>query len=296
MQTLESIKKRIKSVKTTSKITGAMKLIATANIHKQSKEFQMIASYCHDFYEIIKPLANASNLVYKKELEANNDKGTLYVLVSSSLGLCGAFNINVAKFVIERLKPNDKVIVIGKKGYSYLKSHGYENKILYCIEVSDKNLNYLEILPLSGIVMELFQTKQFSHVKLVYTKFLNSMTFNPVEINVLPFDNELFKDDQSKDKFITALDLVNEKKQEIEYESSKRSILDAVMPSYVATLIFASIIESRLCESGSRRNAMDTATKNAKELIDSLLLQYNRARQEKITQEINEIVAGGTNE
>ncbi len=290
MQSLENIKKRIKSVQTTSKITGAMKLIATANIRKQAKEYDKIASFCKDFYNIVKPLVSSTD---DKKLNPKNEN-TLYILITSSMGLCGAFNINITKYLIEKIKPNDKIIVFGKKGYSYLKSHGLESKVIHTIEVSSKNISYLEILPTSAIIMEMFAKEQFGKIKMVYTKFINSMTFSPVEIQILPFDKTLFNNEQSDKASLTSMTNTNDKKQIIEYESPRHHIFESILPTFITTIIFAGIIESQLCESGSRRNAMDTATKNAKELIDNLVLQFNRARQEKITQEINEIVAGGT--
>lgn len=289
MQSLENIKKRIKSVQTTSKITGAMKLIATANIRKQAKEYDKIASFCKDFYNIIKPLVSSTD---DKQLNPKNEN-TLYILISSSMGLCGAFNINITKYLMEKIKPNDRIIVFGKKGFSYLKSHGLDSKVLHTIEVSSKNISYLEILPTSAVIMDMYAKEQFGRIKMVYTKFINSMTFNPIEIQMLPFDKTLFHNEQSSKTVLTSLDNTNEKKQVIEYESSKHEIFKTILPTFISTIIYAGIIESQLCESGSRRNAMDTATKNARELIDNLVLQFNRARQEKITQEINEIVAGG---
>ncbi|MDE7433746.1 MAG: F0F1 ATP synthase subunit gamma, partial [Mycoplasmoidaceae bacterium] len=153
MQSLENIKKRIKSVKTTSKITGAMKLIAIANIRKQSKEFEKISSFCKDFYYVIKPLITVAS----EHPEVHKDNGkTLYILICSALGLCGGFNINICKHLIERLKPEDRIIVIGKKGYSYLKSKGYSKQIIESIDVSNKNINYLEIVPISELAIDLY--------------------------------------------------------------------------------------------------------------------------------------------
>ncbi len=290
MQSLQNIKKRIKSVQTTSKITGAMKLIATANIRKQAKEYNKIASFCKDFYSVIKPLITTTSEV--PLVNKGNDK-TLYILISSSLGLCGAFNINITKFLIEKLKSQDEIIVVGKKGFSYLKAKGLANKVKNVIEVSNKNISYLEILPISALILQSFFGDEVGKVKLVYTKFINSMSFEPCEIQILPLDKTLFESEESGKKFITSYDTLNDRKQLVEYDSPKHQILKSVLPSFITTVIYAAVIESLLCESGSRRNAMDTATKNAKELINELVLNFNQVRQEKITQEINEIVAGG---
>jgi F-type H+-transporting ATPase subunit gamma len=209
-------------------------------------------------------------------------------LVSSSLGLCGAFNINVCKFLLTSLKPTDRVMIIGRKGYSYLKSHGLESQIIGRLDFSDTNLDYLSLLPACESAIEQFSNGEFSSVHLVYTKFINSLTFNPITIQLLPFDSTLFK--QSTDK-PTYVDLSNDKKQ-IDYEPSKEDIIKSALSIFFTTSLFAAIAESRVCENGARRNAMETATDNAKELIDDLTLEFNDARQQNITQEINEIVAG----
>jgi F-type H+-transporting ATPase subunit gamma len=204
--------------------------------------------------------------------------------------LCGAFNINVCKYLLSKIKSQDKVIVVGRRGTSYLKSRGYMSNIIGTVDFSDNNLDYLEMLPLCEEIITHFNDENFTAVNLVYTKFVNSLTFNPLHIQLLPFDSSLFKhlEDQAK---IIHVDL-DDKNREIEYEPNKTEILKNIIPTFIAASLFAAVCESRLCENGSRRNAMETATDNAKELIDELTLEFNDARQQNITQEINEIVAG----
>jgi F-type H+-transporting ATPase subunit gamma len=205
------------------------------------------------------------------------------------LGLCGAFNINVCKHLLTNIQPNDKIVVIGRKGYSYLKSHGFADRIIQHVDFSDNFLDYLEVLPLCEEIIANFNSREYESVRLVYTKFVNSLTFNPIDIQLLPFDSSLFKSDK-KDK-VSRLDL-DEKNKEIEYEPNKQDILSSSLPIFITTSVYAAVYESRVCENGSRRNAMETATDNAKELIDELTLEFNEARQQNITQEINEIVSG----
>jgi F-type H+-transporting ATPase subunit gamma len=187
------------------------------------------------------------------------------------------------------MKPNDKIIVIGRKGYSYLKSHGLSEQVIEHVDFSDNVLDYLEVLLLSEEIMSQFNKNEYGSIHLVYTKFVNSLTFNPINIQLLPFDRNLFKLEKENKK--NNVDL-NEQNKEIEYEPNKEEVLKSSISIFISTSLYAAIAESRVCENGARRNAMETATDNAKELIDELTLEFNEVRQQNITQEINEIVAG----
>jgi F-type H+-transporting ATPase subunit gamma len=186
------------------------------------------------------------------------------------------------------MQHEDKVLVVGRKGYSYLKSHGHEAAVIGHLDFSNTELDYLSMLPACENVIEQFNGGAFSSVHLVYTKFVNSLTFNPTEIQLLPFDSSLFKNTDQKQSLLN----LSADKKEIDYDPSKEDILKSSLPIFFATSLFAAISESRVCENGARRNAMETATDNARELIDDLTLEFNDARQQNITQEINEIVAG----
>jgi F-type H+-transporting ATPase subunit gamma len=206
--------------------------------------------------------------------------------------LCGAFNINLCKFLLSQINKDDEFIVIGRKGNSYLKSKGYEKQIISNIEVSDKNMNYLEILPTTELILNTMREAKYQSVNLIYSKFINSLTFEPTCIRLLPLDQTMFKPVDKDNKPIDLNVSITEDKKVIEYEPSKIEILKSCISIYTTTLVFAAIAESKVCENAARRNAMETASDNAKQLIENLTTQYNRARQETITQEINEIVAG----
>jgi F-type H+-transporting ATPase subunit gamma len=189
------------------------------------------------------------------------------------------------------MQPSDKVIVIGRKGYAYLKSRDFGERIIEHVDFSDNVLDYFEVLPLSEEIITYFNNHEYDAVHLVYTKFVNSLTFTPTSIQLLPFDSSLFKHEDKPKGLKVNVDL-NEQNKEIEYEPSKMDILKSSLSIFVTTSLYTAIYESRICENGSRRNAMETATDNARELIDELTLEFNEARQQNITQEINEIVAG----
>lgn len=294
MQTLELIKRRIKTIQTTSKITGAMKLVATAKIKRSMDEFKVVNDFCKDFYQIIQDIAKFiknKDVLYTK----TNSQKRLWVLITSSLGLCGAFNINLCKYLLSKINKDDEFIVIGKKGYSYLKSKGFEKQIIANIEVSSKDMNYLEILPTTELMLNAIKEGKYQSVHLVYSKFINSLTFQPTDIQLIPLDYSLFTESDKDNKLINLNVSVTEDKKVIEYEPNKVDILKSCISIYTTTLVFAAIAEAKVCENAARRNAMETASDNAKQLIENLTTQYNRARQETITQEINEIVAGAGN-
>ncbi|GHU33095.1 hypothetical protein FACS1894166_07800 [Bacilli bacterium] len=204
--------------------------------------------------------------------------------------MCGAYNMNVCKHLMSIIKPNDKVLVIGRKGFHILKNKGLEKSLIGPMEFSDVGLNYLELLPSSEHVLQMFEKKMISSANIVYTKFINSLSFEPRHMQVLPLQHNLFKPDDQKSN-PERVDLTDDYK-EIMYEPTKDEILKSSIPIYLTTSIFAAIAESKVCENASRRNAMETATDNADRIMDELTLEYNQARQENITQEINEIVAG----
>jgi F-type H+-transporting ATPase subunit gamma len=288
MQSLDIIKRRIKTVQTTAKITSAMKLVATAKIKKQMNEFKVVSSFCKDFYEIIQEVTKG--LLIEEIFNKPKSDATLHILITSSLGLCGAFNTNVCKLLLEHLQPNDKIVVFGKKGYSFLKARGLENQIVEQLEIADSDVDYLELLPVTDKIIRYFVTGEVAKINLVYTKFINSISFNPISTQILPLSQELFleKGAQAKKSYTT----LSGQGKEIQFEPNRVKIIQHVLPTYLVTLAFAGVAESKVCENAARRNAMETASDNAKDLIEDLTLEFNRARQEGITQEINEIVAG----
>lgn len=288
MSSISNIKKRINSINTTSKITQAMKLVATTKIQKQKNELTKINSFINDLYNLVESLTSKSsfNDAFKNRKLANKN---LYIVMSSSLGLCGAFNNNVVKHAIKDITANDDIITIGTKAYSNLKMRGYDKQIVDQFEFST-TINYLECLPLVQTIVTEFKNCKYDKVFIVYTKFVSSLTFDPVTFQLLPLDPTLFKSNSNNNTNL--VDQIDDKGRIIEFEPNNVEIINSVLPFYASSMLIACETESRLCEYSSRRNSMETASDNAKELINNLKLEYNQARQEKITQEINEIVAG----
>ncbi len=279
MSSLNEIKKKIKVVESTSKITNAMKLIATSKLKKQKDLFFATHQYYSSMYkifgEIIKDIDDSEFRV-----KLDNDI-TVWIVFTSSMGLCGSYNINIIKLLKENIKKNDLIIIFGRKGSSILKSKNIENEIIMNLELDDKNLNFdfFDLLALELVL--LYKNKKFSNAKIIYTKYVNSLVFEPTIYNLIPFDKNHF---DGLSKPISGGYYVS--------EPNAQNLFKFLFEKYISSILLGTITESKISENASRRNAMEGATKNANELINNYKLNYNRVRQSDITQEITEIISG----
>ena len=270
---LQQTKMRIRSVASTKKITKAMELVATSKLRKAKDLNTQITPYKNEVFEIISYCANnVTDKDYKYFKEKDSDK-TLYVVVTSTLGLCGGYNINVEKFVTNLLKENDELIVIGLKGINYFNSKGFKIISKY-FDLPGLNVKESMSNEIAHDILKEFDLSHYKKVNMVYTKFINSLTFEPTLVQLLPISE--------------VVDVPNISK-ELLLEPSPEEVLDNLIPFYLSTSIKALIFESMLSEQASRRTAMENATDNASELQDKLLLEFNKSRQAAITQEITEI-------
>lgn len=273
---LESIKNRISSIQTTSKITNAMKLVAAAELNRAKKTFDQSKEYYSEYYKVVGTILKLADKSFLSNSHSN-DK-TLYILITSSMGLCGGYNNNIYKFCKNLILKDDLVLVLGRKGIEhYKKSH--PKNFLKDLS-SDQIKTYDEVATLTSELYKKFKANEFSSIKIIYTKFINAITFKPDLISLIPFDS----------KFTNFSENLNESM--FDFEPNKTDMLKTILPQYLSSVLYASILESRICENASRRNAMDNSTKNAKDLISNCKLMFNRLRQAKITNEITEIVAG----
>lgn len=274
---LDSTKKRINTIKTTSKITNAMKLVASSKITKQKALYKRIKSYYEEYYQIVGSIVSLSTNFN----DVKEDAKTLYIVITSSLGLCGGYNSLVIKHCLSQMRDSDFVLQIGTKGKEYFSNNLKQNQIID-FNIDSDILDYEICAVIASYILDLFTNKKkFESIKIVYTKFINAITFEPTTISLIPFDKKfsINKNDLNENNF--------------DFEPRKEIIIKEILSNYLSSIIYGSVVESSISENASRRNAMDTATNNANELIDNLKLQYNRMRQAKITNEITEIVAGG---
>lgn len=269
---LQQTKTRIKSVASTKKITKAMELVATSKLRKAKDLNLQITPYKNEVFEIISYCANnVDDKDYKYFNEKDSEK-TLYIVVTSTLGLCGGYNIAVEKYASSLLNKNDELIVIGSKGINYFKDK--VNIIQRYNELPGMDLKENISSRIAYKILKEFDASAYKCVKMVYTKFINSLTFEPMCVQLLP---------------ISELVEVPKISKELLLEPSAEEVLDNLIPFYLTTSIKTLIFESMLSEQASRRTAMENATDNASELEEKLLLEFNKSRQASITQEITEI-------
>lgn len=292
MATLKSIRKRISSVKSTQKITKAMKMVSAAKLRRAQSAVESSRPYADCLKKVIVTLAEGGELSHPLFKVRENPKKLNVLVFTSNRGLCGGFNSNLLRQVERYLAKSDThyetidVRVIGKKGRDFYKSKKRNLK--------DVMIEYADLFPfedaekLTKEMIDGYISGECDEYIIVYNKFVSALTQEVTFESVVPFSVEKLKDDEVKKE-----DLTKEKMLiDFIYEPSKEKLLDYVVPKYIATRLYQAHLESVASELGARMTAMESATKNASEMIDKLTLQYNRARQAAITTELMDIVNG----
>ncbi len=271
----QAIRRRIKSVESTKKITKAMTLVATAKLRKSRN----IMEERRDYYRLIRhsvaKVLNGMEEESKYTSLSKSDK-ELYIIISSDLGLCGGYNSNALKLAVSKIRERDEVYVVGGKAAHYFKVRSKVINKEYMSLSSSQNIGYINRL--INEVLKKYISGEVNKIHVVYTEFINNLTFTPTISTLLPIEKDEFEADGEYSYTI--------------FEPNKEVVLDQLVPMYMQSVFTGMLFESITSENAARRASMDTATDNASELIDSLLLKYNQARQAAITQEISEIVAG----
>ena len=287
MPSLKDLKNRIGSVKSTQKITSAMKMVAAAKLRKAQEQAIASRPYCSSMEKIVSSLANklidnAPELLKgKKEI-----KKQLLVVFSADRGLCGGFNGSISRAVkLEVKKSKDlgietKLLFVGRKSADTLKKD-FQQHIVEIITGNSTNPIYSDALSISSKIVNLYQSDEFGSCKIIFNKFVSAITQEVTLKSLIPIEtnNEGF----SNNKQVSSV---------YEYEPSEEVILEELLNKNIATQLFSAQMESTASELAARMTAMDNATRNAGDLIDRLTLQYNRTRQAFITKELIEIISG----
>ena len=280
-ESMQDIKRRIRSVTSTEHITNAMKLVSAGKLRKAKAIFEKTNENSHYITHTIAEIFNSSQDIPPEYLAGNREiKTTCYIIVTSCRGLCGGFNSNVLKEAQREIDADwEKPVIfaIGSKGKEYFEKRGYEIYGDYL--APPENISFLETREMSVPIIEMYNRGEIDEVVLIYTSFISSMEQEVKNVTLLPFEIE-------KDP-----DIIRNSKP-VEYEPSVEAVFNYLVPKYVEMMIYGAVVESATCEHAARRMAMENATDNAREMIDKLSLNYNRARQSAITDEIIEIVAG----
>ena len=288
MPSLDDLKKRITSVKSTQKITKAMKMVASAKLRKAQENAEKGRPFSEKMNNMI---LNLSNSIPDKEnaskflVGSGKDNVHLCVVITADRGLCGGFNTNIcrkAKNYFEKILKEGKTLkffTVGSKGNDQLK-RVYGKYIVEKINYKNiKKITYKEAEDVGQKIIKLFNESQFDVCKIFYNKFKNVITQEPQEQQIIPIENLKNKDEKKLENFY-------------EFEPEEKEILDDLLPRNISTQIFKAFLENAASEQGSRMTAMDNATRNAGDLVDKLTITYNRSRQAAITKELIEIISG----
>ena len=288
MPSLEDLKKRISSVKSTQKITKAMKMGASAKLRKAQENAEKGRPYSEKMNNII---INLSNSITDKENASKflvgNGKNTIHlcVVITADRGLCGGFNTNIcrkAKSYFDKILHEGKtlkIFTVGSKGYDQLK-RVYGKYIIEKINYKGfKKITYSEAEDVGKRIIKLFNESQFDICNIFYNKFKNVITQIPQAQQIIPIEN-LKKNEEKKED------------NSYEFEPEENEILEDLLPRNISTQIYKAFLENSASEQGSRMTAMDSATRNAGDLVDKLTITYNRSRQAAITKELIEIISG----
>ncbi len=281
MASMRDIKRRKESVQSTQQITKAMKLVATVKLQKSRQKAESNKPYFNMLYDTICSILAKTQNVDHRFIKESDSKKKAVIAITSNRGLAGGYNSNVVKTVLAADLPKEDTYVyaIGKKGIEGLRRKGYniykdESEIINAPLFSDAT-------ELTKQLLTQFEKGEIGEIYLAYTNFKNTVTQEPKIIKLLPINPEDFDTEG-----------VTDDKLLMNFEPDDETVLDKVIPKYMSNIIFGALLEAVASENGARMQAMDSATNNAEDMIATLELSYNRARQGAITQELTEIIAG----
>lgn len=283
---LKEVRNRIKSVQSTQQITKAMKMVSAAKLRRAQDAITQMRPYAQKLQEMLSNIVSNADGDVNMALAAERPaEKVLIIVVTSDRGLCGGYNSNLIKlakqlirekYAAQNAKGNVMVLPIGKKGYEHFSKNGFKVYDTYWDIFT--GLSFEKVQAAAGYAMEAFRNKEVDAVEIVYSEFKNAATQRFVVEQFLPVQKVEAKEGQAKADFI--------------YEPDKAALINELMPKILNTQLFKAVLDGNASEHGARMTAMDKASDNANELLKSLKISYNRARQAAITTELTEIVSG----
>ena len=288
MPSLDDLKKRIKSVKSTQKITKAMKMVAAAKLRKAQESAEKGRPYSQKVQNIILNLTNSindPNNAPKLLVGNGDDKTYLCIVLTADRGLCGGFNSNICKLAKTNFKKilNEgkelKIITVGSKGLDQIKREYGKYVIKKFSFKNKKQISFIEADIIGKEIINLFNNNEFDKCILFYNNFKNVITQIPQAQQIIPAEKKLATDE-------------NKNTKSYEFEPDEDEILEDLLPKNISIQVLRAFLENAASEQGSRMTAMDNATRNAGDLVDKLTINYNRSRQASITKELIEIISG----
>ncbi len=278
MATMRDIKRRIKSVQSTQKITRAMKMVSATKLRRAQERAEKTRPFFQRTQDIIRGISATIDPDQHPLLAHREIEKITVLLFTADRGLCGGYNHRVIKMVEQELGdfPNLKLVTVGKKGRDALKPRGYEITRDF-VDIPDYP-SFELAQELCQILVDDFIQEKTDQVLMAYTRFQSALSQSPLLLPLLPLEKREMDPQEGRREYIM--------------EPDPYTILDLVLPRSVENIIYGALLESKASEFGARMTAMDAATENAQEMIENLTISYNRARQEEITTEISEIVGG----
>ena len=280
MASMRDIKRRKGSIQSTQQITKAMKLVSTVKLQRAKQRAEESKSYFDLMYETVTSVLARTTGLNHPYLQGGESGKKAVIAITSNRGLAGGYNSNIVKLVRDGgFSPEDTAIyAIGKKGRDALARQGYQ----IAIDGSDvmEGPTYADAIAISKEVLQAFKDGKVGEIYLAYTRFKNTVVHEPRILKLLPVEIPHTEGEAQEAKAV------------MNFEPNDEEALNLIIPKYMTSLIYGGLIEAVASENGARMQAMDSATNNAEEMINKLSLQYNRARQGAITQELTEIIAG----
>lgn len=281
---MREIRTRIRTVRNIEKITRAMKLVAAARLKKAQDRVQAARPYAERMQQMMATLAAVAQDVSHPLLEVRPEQNVGVIVITSDRGLCGSYNSNLLRKAMEALRPRDpasvKLVLMGRKGQAFFRRQPYE--VISAMSVTTTDVAFSDVEPIVSVLREMFESQQVDAVYVVYSKFLSAMSQEPTVLKLLPLAQPT-GDDEEVDG-VAPSDMI--------FEPDAEALLGRLLPRYVDTQVYRALTEAVASEHGARMTSMSAATSNAGEMIETLTLSLNRARQAAITKEIAEIVGG----
>ena len=273
-QNVVKIKSRIKSVTGAYKVTSAMKLVSTVKLKQWRNKMLANKDYENQLSEVVDLLLLSTKKIRSPYTAINNEaKKNLYVIISSTLGLCGSYNNNIFKVSDAKITKDDDAIILGEKGIAHYSGSEFVKIEEFNESYSIQNKNAIN--KIADYILTNYENGTYKEIHIIYSEYKNSLVFLAKDYQLLP--------------------LLNKEEETNDYppimEPSPKELVKNLVPFYLRTSLYSKLLESEVCEQAARSNAMENATNNAKDLLDDLSIEFNKARQAAITQEITEIVA-----
>lgn len=280
MASMRDIKRRKVSIQSTQQITKAMKLVSTVKLQRAKSRAERSKAYFECMFKTVSSMLAHSGNIDHPYLHKGESERKAVIVITSNRGLAGGFNSNIIKLITKGAMPKDEldIYAVGSKGRDALHRYGYTIKADGTQIVEEPS--YEDAQAIANRVLASYRAGEIGEIYLAYTAFKNTVVHIPTLIKLLPVDTDAAKSDTGEDNLL------------MNYEPAEDEALEMIIPKYVTSLIYGALVESAASENGARMQAMDSATSNAEDIISHLELQYNRARQGSITQELTEIIAG----